>query len=332
MSEQSQGATARPVTIEATEVGGGRWAIIPRSYDQAWTLAQLFAASGEMVPKCYRERPESACMAILWGMELGISPIQAIQGIAVIGGRAGVWGDLMLALVVVHPDFEGLEETPLLGADGAVIGYSATCRRKGRAVTREFTLEMAAKAGLLGKDSPWKTYTDRMCMMRARSWAVRDCMPDALRGLASADEMQEVEMRDVTPVREPIREPQEVAQPEAVAAIEHQANPLDDLAGIDLGSLQVDVAEVASIVNAATAPIDHSALSLDLGDTDGEPEPQPARPPLTTVAARELAKWQAQAMAKGVSEQDLIDQLGDYPHGGNVAKAIAWLKERVGSE
>jgi hypothetical protein len=84
---------------------------------------------------------------------------------------------------------------------------SAVCRfyRRGKAepVTRRFTVAQAKKAQLLGKDGPWQTYPDRMLLMRARSWAGRDCFPDLLRGIRTAEEaLDEREAIDVPIVRE----------------------------------------------------------------------------------------------------------------------------------
>ena len=68
-------------------------------------------ARSDLAPKDYKGKPENVAVAIAMGMELGVSPMQAIQGIAVINGRPSVWGDLMLALCRSHPDCDGIDES-----------------------------------------------------------------------------------------------------------------------------------------------------------------------------------------------------------------------------
>lgn len=177
----------------ATTIEGGRAIMLPRNFGQIWRLAELFASSGEMVPQMYRQHPERAAMAIMWGMELGVSPIQAIQGIAVIGGAPSVWGDLMHAIVQSHPEFDGCVETVERNEDGSVLSATCTTKRRGNPdVTRTFTNHDALVAGLLTKDT-YKKYPARMFARRARSYAHRDQFADALKGLGSADELVDVD-------------------------------------------------------------------------------------------------------------------------------------------
>ena len=58
-------------------------------------------------------------------------------------------------------------------------------------VTGTFSKQDAMAAGLWGRNA-WKTYPNRMLQVRARSFAIRDAFPDALMGLAVAEEMEDV--------------------------------------------------------------------------------------------------------------------------------------------
>jgi hypothetical protein len=83
----------------------------------------------------------------------------------------------------------------------------ATCciQRKGRqAVIRKFTQADAKKAGLWGKAGPWQNYPTRMLQCRARAWAIRDAYPDALRGIAIAEEQRDIpRAQEVAPLQLP---------------------------------------------------------------------------------------------------------------------------------
>ena len=56
--------------------------------------AKDFAAiicKGDMVPQHYKNKPVDTLIAIQWGYEVGLAPMQALQNIAVINGKATVW-------------------------------------------------------------------------------------------------------------------------------------------------------------------------------------------------------------------------------------------------
>jgi hypothetical protein len=163
----------------------------PTNMEQAMSLAKLVASS-DLAPKDYRGKPANVFVAMQMGHELGLSPMQSIQNIAVINGRPSVWGDALLALCQAHPSFEDIQETD--------DGDTATCliKRRGRSpVSRSFSMDDAKRAGLLGKQGPWSSYPARMRQMRARGFALRDAFADALRGLSSAEEQEDVVRAEV---------------------------------------------------------------------------------------------------------------------------------------
>lgn len=168
--------------------------LAPTNMKEAMEFAGLLAKS-DIVPKDYQGKPGNVLVAIQWGMEIGLQPMQAMQNIAVINGRPSIWGDAMIALVRACPAFEYINETQT--------DKEATCviKRKGEPeAVRTFSLEDAKRAGLMGKSGPWTQYPKRMMQMRARSWALRDVFPDVLKGMICAEEALDSGPRDVTPV------------------------------------------------------------------------------------------------------------------------------------
>ena len=161
------------------------FSLAPKDLDEAMRFADMLAGSS-IVPKDYIGKPGNCLVAIQWGMELGLQPMQAMQSIAVINGRPSLWGDAMLALVKAHPAFEWIKEE----CDGNVA--TCTIKRRGEPeVVQSFSLEEAKRAGLTGKAGPWTQYPKRMLQMRARGFALRDAFPDALRGVVSAEEARD---------------------------------------------------------------------------------------------------------------------------------------------
>lgn len=133
---------------------------------------------------------EKVMIATQMGMEVGLTPTQAVQAVAVINKRPVIWGDHALGVVRAHREFEDIEEA--IQGEGEARTATCTLKRKDQTpVVRKFTVADAKKAGLLGKSGPWTQYPDRMLQMRARSWAMRDGFADALKGLGIREEAQD---------------------------------------------------------------------------------------------------------------------------------------------
>ena len=169
------------------------FSLAPRDIKEALAFAEMLSKSN-MVPKDFIGNPGNILVAVQWGMELGLQPMQAMQNIAVINGRPSLWGDSVIAIVKASPTCEYIIEE--VGDD------SATCRVKRRGEPeqeRSFSTADAKAAGLLGKQGPWTQYRKRMMQMRARSWAVRDVFPDVLRGMPIAEEVMDME-KEINPI------------------------------------------------------------------------------------------------------------------------------------
>jgi hypothetical protein len=183
---------------ELTTQGEPTFSLSPRSLAEAMEFAKIIASS-DMVPKAYIGKPGNVLVAVQTGAELGLKPMQSLQGIAIINGNPGVWGDAMRALVISHPEFEDLNE------EKTDSYCTVTLKRRGRSqVIVTYTMDDAKKAGLSGKQGPWQTAPKRMLQMRAFAFAARDLFADALKGIKSIEELrdypddQRVE-HDITP-------------------------------------------------------------------------------------------------------------------------------------
>jgi hypothetical protein len=172
-----------PVEIQLDQHG-----VQLRSFDEMARFCKAIVNSG-LAPKGFNS-PEAVMVAVQHGLELGLAPMQALQSIAIINGKPCIYGDAALALCTAHPAFLDIEET--------AEGNTATCvvkRRDRSAVVRTFSEADAKKAGLWGKSGPWQQYPARMLQMRARSWALRDAFPDALRGLGIREEVSDYQVK-----------------------------------------------------------------------------------------------------------------------------------------
>jgi hypothetical protein len=169
-------------------------ALAPRSFDEVMRFAELLARS-DFVPPAFKGKPGNVIAAVQMGAELGFSPMQSLQNIAVINGKPGVYGDGLLALIQGRPDCEDITEDKPTPANK----MTATCtiKRVGRsAVVGTFSEEDAKKAQLWTKQGPWTQYPKRMLQMRARAFAIRDAFADALHGIGIVEELQDIPARE----------------------------------------------------------------------------------------------------------------------------------------
>lgn len=200
-----------------------------QTFDDAMRFASLVAKS-DFAPKDFKGKPESCLLAIQHGSEVGLSPMQSLQSIAVINGRPTIWGDAALALVQSSPVCEYVREY----TEGEGDNLTAVCEAKRRGypapTVSRFSMADAKRAGLAGKTGPWSQYPARMLALRARGFALRNAFADALRGLITAEEAQDYHTPE--PAREPV-----VVRPKFDAA--PQATPTADEAHMQQRRLAV---------------------------------------------------------------------------------------------
>lgn len=188
--------------LPSLQSGGAVRAIVPQDFDGAWRIATAVCKAG-MAPKGL-DAPEKAMVAIMHGMEVGLTPMAALQSIAVVNGRPTIWGDGAIGLVRGSGKCEWIKER--IDGDGDNMVAVCEVKRKGEAdpIKAAFSVSDAKKASLWGKQGPWQQYPKRMLAMRARAFALRDGFADVLRGLGIAEEVQDFQpIHNVTPPTPP---------------------------------------------------------------------------------------------------------------------------------
>lgn len=232
--------------------------LTPTNLQEAMKIADLLANS-QIVPKDYQKNPGNILVAMQWGAEIGLQPLQAMQNIAVINGRPSLWGDAVLALVRSSGLLEQFEETQTED--------EATCivKRKGhKAVIKTFSKEDAKRAGLLSKQGPWSQYPKRMMQMRARGYALRDEFTDILKGFGVAEEERDKEI-DVTPEPSNIKKHQGASGLKAQLEHREQQEKVVDMAP------NFDVKGLINQINALSTIEELKALAKTIPADLGEP-------------------------------------------------------------
>jgi len=240
--------------------------IAPRTFEEAQEYAKFIAASN-FIPKEFMGQPANVLVACQMGAELGLKPLQSLQNIAVINGKPVVWGDAMIAIVRSRSDCEYIKET----LDETTMTATCTIRRRGQPEeSRSFSESDAKTAGLWGKNT-WEKYPKRMLQMRARAFALRDVFGDALKGFQIAEEVQDYDMQNITPIKktetkqaqEPSTYPEESFSdnfPKWEKAIELGKKTADDI--INMVSTKAQLTdEQKNMVRAVAAPMEAEVVA-----------------------------------------------------------------------
>ena len=116
-----------------------------RDIDAMFRFATCYLRS-QLVPKSF-QKPEQLVICFAKAAELGLSPLQAVDGMTVINGKLGIMGDLALGLV----ESSGLltrKKVEYLG-EGETLECILTLQRKVRGPqSYSFSVAEARKAGI----------------------------------------------------------------------------------------------------------------------------------------------------------------------------------------
>ena len=149
-------------------------------FDQYLVLAERISRTA-MVPANLRGKPDEVLAVVLYGAELGIGPMQALQQINFISGKPSASAELLRALVLEA----GHQFIVTSNRETA----TARCRRKDWDEWQEttFTQADAALAGL-GTGDGWRKYPDQMLAARVTSKACRMWFADVISGMSYTPE------------------------------------------------------------------------------------------------------------------------------------------------
>lgn len=173
------------------------FSLAPKNLEQALQYAKLLAES-TVVPVAFQKKPADILIAVQLGMELGFSPVQALQSIAVINGRPCVWGQGVAARIISSPLCEYLK-LPTTDEIRSTHKAIVVAKRKGHPeVVGTFDDADAKQAGLGSKDTYAKWWPD-MYLWRAFHRATKITFADVMKGLLPREIMDDFEPFGTTP-------------------------------------------------------------------------------------------------------------------------------------
>lgn len=205
-----------------------------QTLDALWWLAGRAVDSG-LAPKGCTTQAD-AFIRMQMGMEVGLTPMQALQNVANINGVPSVWGKAVKMLCIKSGNVEkwngywkGNDTAEELPDDFCAVIEN---KRVGAdPVTYTYSVRDAKRQGLWKKSGPWTNAPKIMLMWRCIGNVAKFEYPDALLGLSIAEDMQDVidvTADDVKPER-----PRNIEQLAEKLEAGSKPGPVDAVDGVD---------------------------------------------------------------------------------------------------
>lgn len=194
-------------------------AMVPQTFDELQRMATVFMKSKTFKPSYHAAKAAEdgdheqaiaeCCIVIQRGLDVGLSPTQAVEGIAIINGKTLIYGDTLTALLLAGGcKIKKWTE----GAGSDMIGHAQIIRPDGETIEKSYSYAQADNAQLIDhrktirrkqwdktknkmdwmdvpNDAVWVRFTDRMLEWRAFGFAVKDGASDFSKGLSIVEEM-----------------------------------------------------------------------------------------------------------------------------------------------
>jgi hypothetical protein len=183
-------------------------------FDATYRLAGNLCLSN-LLPRDLQGKTADVLVIILYGQELGLAPMQAIQVIDVVKGRPSLRANLWVALARKAGHKVRVVENTATSTTVTVIRHDDP----DGPVTATYTIEDAKTAGLTSNDN-YRKNPKAMLYARAASTAIRQACPEVAMGFSD-----EYELADPPPARPTLA--QVAAEREDRPAVEPTPAPAD---------------------------------------------------------------------------------------------------------
>lgn len=221
-------ASARELTERLTAVPLGRPL---QNLFQAVTLSQGLIEAG-LIPHALKSNPKDIVVILVYGAELGLLPMQSIQGIYVVKGRPMLSAQLWAAKIA-----QAGHRLSILESTNERSHVQITRGDNGEVYEEIFTLKDAEAMGALrvvdgnvisrspkGEKLPWEQFTRAMLRYRALVFCARTACPEVAFGAGihgeEHDDQDSPDMRPGSITVEQVTENLEVPKTAAIGELE----------------------------------------------------------------------------------------------------------------
>lgn len=191
------------VPVETAETPAAQNAYVPTIWNDpalmkgAYAAAKYLASSDIVPEQTYRGKPANCLIAVDMANRMNVSPLMVMQNLYIVKGKPAWSGSFCVAAINGCGKFTPLEFVKV--PDGC---FARATRKATGEVCQgtTITMQMAKDEGWLQKTgSKWKTMPEQMMMYRAASFFARTFCPEALMGIQTIEEVQDVSGYDEAP-------------------------------------------------------------------------------------------------------------------------------------
>lgn len=165
-----------------------------KEYNRIGQMAQMISKSN-LVPQSYQGKPEDCFLALQFAVRLGMEPLTVMQNLYVVKGKPSWSGQFCMALIRANQAFSNvrLVYTGTKGTDNRGAYVTAIRVSDGSVVDgTEVTIAMAKAEGWIS-NVKWKSMPEQMLGYRAAAFFARLHCPEALLGIQTAEEVEDVD-------------------------------------------------------------------------------------------------------------------------------------------
>lgn len=162
-------------------------------FEHMYRVANALSKS-TIVPPHYRENPSNVLLALNMAVRLNIEPFMFMQKTTVINDKLGFEAQLIIAIVNSQKPFSSRIKFSYEGTPGT-LDFKCTAwaiDKDGERVEYPLTVGQAKKIGKASKNDNWDNTPELMLAYRSATYLVRVNCPEILMGMATIDELIDV--------------------------------------------------------------------------------------------------------------------------------------------
>lgn len=160
---------------------------------RAYRAAQYLAASDLVPEQTYKNKPANCLIALDISNRMNMSPMLVMQNLYIVKGHPAWSGSFCAAAINGSGKFTPLEFVFVDEGGGGCFCRATRLSTGAVCQSDTITMQMAKDEGWLGKSgSKWQTMPKQMMMYRSASFFARVHCPEALLGVQTVEEVQDV--------------------------------------------------------------------------------------------------------------------------------------------
>lgn len=164
-----------------------------QEFSSNWKMAEALAKS-DIIPDNYKGKPQNVIIAIQVANQMDLPPFTVMQNLAIIKGKTAWSGSFCKTLIERTGKYKDLELNYVgeKGKDTYGCYLSAVRVADGKVINGpEVTMKMAKDEGWTS-NKKWNTLTDLMLAYRCQSFFCRIYCPEAMNGIYTDSEIEDV--------------------------------------------------------------------------------------------------------------------------------------------